>query len=86
MTNCECHGIGRIVGLRRCGKCKYSANHIDDLIFLGSAIADNGLLDLKRGIFKDLYSCPVRRKKYHSSCVSDRYAGRDISVEKKLLN
>ena len=84
MTNCE--RIGGIVGLWRCGKCKYSTNHINDLIFLGSAIADNSLLDLKRGIFKDPYPCPVRRKKYHSPCVSDRYAGRDLGVDKKLLN
>lgn len=59
MANSQRHGIGRIVGFRCCRKRKYSADHVDDLIFLGSAIADNGLLDLERGIFKYLYACPV---------------------------
>ena len=59
MANSQRHCIGRIVGFRCSGKRKYSADHVDDLIFLGSAIADNGLLDLKRGIFKHLHACPV---------------------------
>ena len=41
MTNGERHGIGSIIGLWRSRKCKYSANHVYYLAFLGSAVANN---------------------------------------------
>ena len=71
MANSQRYGIGRVVRLRCCGKCKYSAHHVNNLIFLGSAIAYHGLLYLKRGIFNYLHACPVRRKEYHSPCVGN---------------
>ena len=86
MTYRERDRVGGVVRSRRSREIAYSPHHVHHLCFFRSAIADHGLLDLKRRVF--VYPDPglAACKEYHSPAVRNGNAGSDIGVEKKLLN
>ena len=79
------NGISRIVGLGHCRQRAYALDHIHNLRLLGSAVADNRLLNLQRSVFKNLNSGLSAGKKYNAPAVRNGNTGSNVSVEKQFL-
>ena len=80
------NGISRIVGLGHCRQRAYALDHIHNLRLLGSAVADNRLLNLQRSVFKNLNSGLSAGKKYNAPAVRNGNTGSNVSVEKQFLS
>ena len=85
VTDCHSKSIGSIVGLGHLFKTQYTLRHFLNLIFFGSAIADNTLLDLKRCIFKNGHTVFLCGKHYNSPCLTDIDNSFCIAVIKDLF-
>ena len=83
MAYCQRNSVRRVVGFRGSGEIENALDHVYDLIFLRSSVADDSLLDLKWCVLINLYSELICRKKYYASCMGNGNTCCDVCVEMK---
>ena len=86
MANSHCKGVRRVVGLRYFVKFQHNSHHFLHLLFLGSAVADNALLHLKRRVFGDFKPMELRRQHNNSPRLRNVNDCLCICVVEKLFN
>jgi len=79
-------GVRRVVRLRHGLQGQDAAHHVHDLLFVRTAITDDRLLDLQRRVFIDLQPGLIAREQDDAAAMGNGDAGRDIRIEKQLLD
>ena len=86
VTNAEREGISGIIGLGDLIKPEDSLDHKLDLLLLCVAVADHGLLDLRRGVL-DYGHAPLRcHKLQHTTGLADGDSGGLVLRKEKPLH
>ncbi len=86
MAECKRDSVCGVIRLRRSGKSADPLDHLHDLLFFGTAVTDDSLLDLKRCVFIDLQPGVFTREQDHAPAVRHGNTGRDIRIEKQFFD
>ena len=84
--NGNSEGVGGVVGTWRFGKAENFGNHINDLLFVGSAVARDGLLNLIWSNFDKVEIVLSGGKQDYSARLRDSDSRCRIFSKKKFLD
>src|SRR5665647_620052 len=78
--------VGGVVGRGHLGEAEEQLHHLLHLVFLGAAVADNGALDLRRGVLRAGVTGLDGREQCHAARVPELERATDVRRVEDALN